>query len=103
MREAEPSVGEEGEVTLRLFAGLRDLVGKRELKLPADGMTIKRLLRELAARYGEPARRFLFDQRGDLWESVPLVNDEAVDRRAEVLVKSGDVVSILLPTAGGAM
>ena len=89
-------------VTLRLFAGLRELVGKREVELPADNIPIKRLLSEFAEPYGEPARRFLFDQQGELWESLLLlVNDETVDRKAEALVKSGDVVSILPPTAGG--
>jgi MoaD family protein len=89
-------------VTLRLFAGLRQLVGKRELKLPSDGITIKRLLEDFAERHGEEARRFLFNREGELWQSLLLlVNDDLVDRKGEVVVKAGDVVSILLPTAGG--
>ena len=89
-------------VTLRLFAGLRDLVGKREVSLPADDLPIKRVLADFADGYGDPARKYLFNKQGELWESILLlINDEAIDRKADVTVKAGDVVSVLLPTAGG--
>ena len=44
----------------------------------------------------------LFDAAGDVWASVLLlVNGDAAPDGANSVVKTGDVVSVLLPTAGG--
>jgi len=89
-------------VTLRLFAGLRDIVGKKEVQVEQDAITLKELLQHFAEGYGEKVHSFLFDKEGNVWQSVMvLVNDEPADRDFQSLVKSGDVISILLPTAGG--
>ena len=89
-------------VKLRLFAGLRDIVGKKEVQLEQDGVTLKELLKGFAAQYGEKVQGFLFDNSGNVWQSVMvLVNDEPADRDLAAPVQAGDVISILLPTAGG--
>jgi MoaD family protein len=89
-------------IKLRLFAGLRDAVGEKEVKMEESDITLKELLQKFAASRGEKVRDFLFDSEGNVWRSVMLlINDEPADRELQTKVKSGDVVSILLPTAGG--
>jgi MoaD family protein len=89
-------------ITLRLFASLRDLVGKKEVQIEQDSVMLKDLLKQFAESYGEKAKSFLFDNEGNAWQSVMLlINDQPADRDLQNIIKSGDVVSILLPTAGG--
>ena len=89
-------------ITLRLFASLRDLAGQKEVNIEKENATLKELLDDFAGKYGEKAHDVLFDQDGNIWQSVMLlINGQPVDREPGVPVKSGDVVSILLPTAGG--
>jgi len=89
-------------ITLRLFASLRDMVGKKEVQIAREEATLAELLEEFAHQYGERVRGFLFDNEGNLWRSIMLlINGEPADHSAKSKVKSGDVVSILLPTAGG--
>lgn len=89
-------------IKLRLYAALREVVGAKEVELEGDGLEIEEALRRLAERHGDRARAMLFDQQGRLWPSVLLlVNGEAAERGRETRVRSGDVVSVLLPTAGG--
>jgi len=89
-------------ITLRLFASLRDLVGKKEVHMEHEDTTLKELLEEFADRQGEKVRDFLFDREGRVWQSVLLLlNGEPVGKDLHTQVKSGDVISILLPTAGG--
>ncbi len=89
-------------IRLRLFASWRDLVGQKEVQIEKDATNLKDLLTEFASQYGEKAHNFLFDGEGNIWQSVMLlINDQPVDRDPDAPVRSGDVVSILLPTAGG--
>ncbi len=89
-------------ITLRLFASLRDLVGKKEVQVEREESTLQQLLEEFAQAYGERVHGFLFDSQGHVWHSVMLlINGEPAGKDLEIPVKSGDVVSILLPTAGG--
>jgi MoaD family protein len=89
-------------IKLRLFSSLRDLAGSKEVEVDGDQVSIKRALSSFADRYGDKAKQILFDQQGEVWPSVLLlVNGEAAENGPATEVKSGDVVSVLLPTAGG--
>lgn len=89
-------------VKLKLFSGLRDLVGAKEVEIEADGMVVRDALRCLADQYGDKARQILFDQQGELWPSILLlINGEAAEHGPDTKIKDGDVISVLLPTAGG--
>jgi len=89
-------------IRLRLFASLRDLAGTKEVAVEGDGISIQQALESLAARLGEQAKTILFDGNGDVWASILLlVNGDAVSNGPATTVKSGDVVAVLLPTAGG--
>jgi MoaD family protein len=89
-------------VKLRLFSALREIAGAKEVEVEGDGLSIKEALERFAERYGERARKTLFDAQGQLYPSVLLlVNGEAAEERGLTRVKSGDTVQVLLPTAGG--
>jgi MoaD family protein len=89
-------------VRLRLFSSLREIAGAKEVEVDSDALTIKAALERFAARYGERAKAILFDKQGDVWASVLLlVNGQAAEDGPATRVKPGDVVSVLLPTAGG--
>jgi MoaD family protein len=89
-------------IKLRLFSSLRDLAGAKEVEVEGDGVTIAQALATLAARLGDAAKQILFDGNGEVWASILLlVNGDAAGDGAKTVVKSGDVVAVLLPTAGG--
>lgn len=89
-------------VKLRLFSSLREIAGSKEVEIEGDQLSIKQALARFAERFGEPARECLFDKQGELFPSVLLlVNGEATESGQDTQVKAGDVVSVLLPTAGG--
>ncbi len=89
-------------ITMKLFSSLRDLAGTKEVKVEGDGLSLKQALEALAARLGEAAQPMLFDGQGEVWSSVLLlVNGDAASEGPATVVKSGDVVAVLLPTAGG--
>lgn len=85
-----------------MFASLRQMAGSKEVEIEGSELSVKEALERFAERFGEKAKQVLFDQQGELWPSVLLlVNGEAAESGGETRVKSGDVVSVLLPTAGG--
>ena len=89
-------------IKLRLFSSLREIAGAKEVEVESDALTVEATLERFAARYGERARAILFDKQGEVWASVLLlVNGQAAENGPATRVKSGDVVAVLLPTAGG--
>jgi len=89
-------------ITLKLFAGLRDLVGKKEVQIEKEAANLKEVLDDLAAQNDAKINDYLFDTEGNILQSILLlVNDQPIDKEPDVPLKSGDVLSILLPTAGG--
>jgi len=89
-------------IKLRLFSSLREIAGAKEVEVEGEALVIKEALSRFVQRYGEKARQILFDQQGQVWPSVLLlVNGEAAANGPATQVKAGDVVSVLLPTAGG--
>jgi MoaD family protein len=89
-------------IKLRLFASLREIAGKKDVEVEGESISIKQALERLAAKLGDAARPVLFDGNGEVWASVLLlVNGDAAGDGVNTVVKSGDVVSVLLPTAGG--
>jgi molybdopterin converting factor small subunit len=94
--------GNNNVVSLRLFGALRDAAGKREVELACAGGTVKEALVQFVSETGNDVGRFIFDDRGNQWRSLMLLlNDEPVEDAEETVLKAGDVVSLLLPLAGG--
>lgn len=91
-----------GAVTIRLHGALRYEVGSPNVTLPGDIGTVGAALRQLASGHGARAHDMLFDGAGEVWRSVILlVNEEPTSLGIETPVQSGDVVTVLLPLAGG--
>jgi molybdopterin converting factor small subunit len=91
-----------GCVTVRLHGALRHEAGTRDIALPGDIGTVGDALRRLGEQYGERASHMIFDRNGNVWRSlILLVNEEPAKLGPETQLKGGDVISILLPLAGG--
>lgn len=89
-------------VTLRLFAALRDAVGEREVHLPCAGATVQEMLEQFVDTCAQDVRSFVFDKQGKQWPSLLiLINEEPPADRQATRVQPGDVISLLLPLAGG--
>lgn len=83
------------------FARLRELTGRdqEELEVP-EGATCEEVVRSIAERYGEPLRRYLFDESGGLRRSLAIaLNGERVN--PETRVRDGDTVVVIPPISGG--
>jgi len=88
-------------VEIRLFGPLRATIGEKSLSLPYAGMMIDDALERFADEQGEAVRPMLFDSQGNRLRSIILLlNDHTVDPDGERL-RGGDVVTVLLPLAGG--
>jgi molybdopterin converting factor small subunit len=88
-------------VELRLFGPLRSLVGQKSLELPYAGMQIDDALARFAAEHGDSVRPMLYDSQGRRRRSIILLlNEQTIDDERQCL-RTGDVVSVLLPLAGG--
>jgi len=88
-------------VEVRLFGPLRTLVGQKSVTLPYAGLKIDDALARFVDDHTDSVRSMLFDSQGRRRRSIILLlNDQTVEDEAERL-RSGDVISVLLPLAGG--
>jgi len=88
-------------VEVRVFGPLREIVGRKSVSLPYAGMTVKHALARFAEDQGDRVRPMLLDSQGNRRRSlILLLNDQTVDEDTRHL-RSGDVISVLLPLAGG--
>ncbi|PLS18397.1 molybdopterin converting factor subunit 1 [Bacillus sp. M6-12] len=76
-------------VKVLLFAHLKDLIGKDEIEVEADGLTIEELREKLSAENG------LHGLEG----VMAAVNEEFAD--PETVISSGDTVAFIPPVSGG--
>ncbi len=93
------------KLQVRYTAQLRTVLGQTEedLELP-EGSNLAELLRGLADRCGHDAQAHLLTPTGEPRPSLLMVvNDAAVSAHeaATVVLKPGDVITLLPPIAGG--
>jgi molybdopterin converting factor small subunit len=89
-------------VFLRLFGALRDAVGHKEVQVPCAGGSVSEVLLCFAEQHGDPVRSFIFDGEGKPRRSmILLLNGDPIGDSQTARVEEGDVVSLLLPLAGG--
>ena len=94
--------GSDGTVTLRLYGALRQVAGSRDVELPCPGVTVKEALQQFAEKHVPRAAEMLFDRQGNVWSSlIVLLNEEPAEYGPQTPVKAGDVVTVLMPLAGG--
>jgi sulfur carrier protein ThiS len=83
---------------------LSKLIGKTSQFEMADG-TLADLIAQIVNRVGQPARKILLDQTGQLDLSIQvMVNDEGFLPRSEYsqrILKDGDSVKLMLLVGGG--
>ncbi len=89
-------------ITLRLYGALRQAAGSREVQLDLREATLGEVLHSFTKDHAPQASEMLFDREGNLWRSlILLLNEEPAGSGSQTRVQAGDVVSILLPLAGG--
>jgi sulfur carrier protein ThiS len=83
---------------------LSKLIGRKTELEMADG-TVADLITHIVNRHGQPARKILLDQTGELDMTIQvMVNDEGFVPREEYSrrpLKEGDIVKIMLLVGGG--
>ncbi|MCP8309348.1 MAG: MoaD family protein [archaeon] len=95
---------EEISITLKYFATIRDITGKKEESLSLKkGYSIMDLLMKLAEVYGEKISQFIFGEKKEIKENLTfLINGKAIkNENLSRKLKDGDVFVILPPISGG--
>ena len=70
--------------------------------MPCGEATLKEALQHFAEKHAPCAAEMLFDRQGQIWSSlILLLNEEPARDGPQTPVKAGDVVSVLMPLAGG--
>jgi len=92
-------------ITVEYSAFLKRHLGRSSETVDTGGpCTLQDLLRDLAARHGEPFQSTLLDANHQLRPMMLLaVDGEQVDWKTPVALREGNVVTILSPIAGGSM
>ena len=98
-------MNEEISITLKYFATIRDITGKKEESLPLEkGHSAKDLLIRLVETYGEKLSQSLFNEKREPRENLTfLINGQAIkgEDLDERKLKDGDIFVILPPISGG--
>jgi len=107
-RKPRSSRGVTVKVSVRFFAALREIVGKKEVLIEfknENDVTVEKALRRLAERYGKDFVEYVYDGKtGEVKGFLQfLVNGRslsAVDWLSTEL-EDGDVLAIIPPVGGG--
>lgn len=92
------------KVTVRFFAALREIVGKKEemLEFPNyTSVTVRRVLKELTRLHGKEFADYIYDTKINEVRSYlqMLVNEKSATLKTRL--KDGDVLVIVPPVGGG--
>ena len=92
-------------IKVRYFTTLRELAGNIEEEMNIDDdMTLAQLIEEVALRYGEKARAYLYHKEETIDPAIYLLingTDYRMLSGLETKLKDGDVVAIIPPIGGG--
>jgi MoaD family protein len=93
------------KVSVRFFAALREIVGKKEETLEfAEGkdVTVERVLKRLTALHGKDFAEYVYDaQTGEVRGYLHLLVNEKNVKGLEAKLKNDDVLAIIPPVGGG--
>ena len=95
-------------VTIKFFAALREITGKREQKMDLRDKetTIVEVLNKLSEEYGKDFKEYVFEpsKRKSLRQQISIMINGQSIRNLENLrtrIKDGDTIAILPPISGG--
>ena len=93
------------KVSVRFFAALREIVGKREqtLEFQKDkDITIEKVLKRLTELHGKDFAEYVYDtQTGEAKSYLQLLVNEKSITTLKTRLKDGDVLAIIPPVGGG--
>lgn len=95
------------KIKVRLYAALREIVGKNELVINvSQGTSVKRAMRSLFKKYEEEFKQrygFSFQKDGTEKRFLVFVNDNPLHslNGFDTELKEGDKVDVLEPISGG--
>jgi len=92
------------KITVRFFAALREIVGKKEetLRFPNKEVTIEKAFKLLIERYGKDFVEYVFDeQSGEIRSYLQLLVNEKSVNALKTKLKDGDILVIVPPVGGG--
>lgn len=93
------------KVSVRFFAALREIVGKKEqmLEFQKDkDITIEKVLKRLTELHGKDFAEYVYDmQTGEVRSYLQLLVNEKSIMTLKTKLKDGDVLAIIPPVGGG--
>ncbi len=92
------------KITVKYFAALREIVGKREdlLELDAD-LTVENLLKILSNKYGREFQDYIYDKEDRIRENLQfLVDGKSISTAKGIRTKLHDSSQfVIIPPVGG--
>jgi len=92
-------------VSVRFFAALREIVGKKEetLDFPKGrDVDVEKVLKRLAELHGQEFSEYVYDaQTGDVHGYLQILVNEKIAKILTAELKDGDVLAIIPPVGGG--
>ncbi len=94
------------QVKIKLFATLREIAGKSEIKIQVEqNTTVMDVIQQLSGQFGNKFRDHIFDKNTKQINSylLFLINGESVHAKEnfKTELKPGDTLAILPPVGGG--
>jgi len=93
------------KVSVRFFAALREIVGKKEetLEFPKDrDVTVEKVLKRLARLHGRDFTEYVYEtQTGAVHGYLQVLVNEKIAKAMAMKLKDGDVLAIIPPVGGG--
>ena len=93
------------KVSIRFFAALREIVGKKEetIDFPRDrDVNVERVLKRLAELHGRDFTEYVYDtQTGVVHGYLQILVNEKIAKTLTIKLKDGDVLAIIPPVGGG--
>ena len=93
------------KVSIRFFAALREIVGKKEetLEFSTDrDVDVGKVLKRLADLHGMDFAEYVYDtQTGDVHGYLQILVNEKAAKKLNMKLRDGDVLAIIPPVGGG--
>jgi len=92
------------KITVKYFAALREIVGKKEDLLEFDeDLTVENLLGALSNKYGKEFQEYIYDEEGRLRENLQfLIDGKSISTTKGIKTRLHDSSQfVIIPPVGG--